>query len=208
MLDDHARFCLHFGPLADKTGKSVREALWETFGEHGLPDEMLMDNGDCWGSISKAPTAFECWLMLLGIRPVHGRPHHPQTQGKVERFHLTAKTELGDRLAMESMEEARREIRPFVQRYNWVRPHDALGGAVPGSRYRSFPRTRPPLLPKHEIPEGVPSRKVAREGTFSYGGTEYRLGKGMAGHRVAIKEAERGLRLYFAGFPLPYLSEL
>jgi len=70
----------------------------ELFGEHGVPKEMLMDNGDCWGSLSQMPTEFEAWLMKQGVRPIHGRPWHPQTQGKVERFHRTAKLELGHEL--------------------------------------------------------------------------------------------------------------
>ena len=83
VLDDSGRFCLKFGPIPDKTAPSVKAALWELFGQHGLPESMLMDNGDCWGGhgVTKGPNRFEVWLMLLGIRPIHGRPFHPQTQG-------------------------------------------------------------------------------------------------------------------------------
>jgi transposase InsO family protein len=208
-LDDHGRYCLHFGPVPDKTGASVRAALWELFGEHGLPKEMLMDNGDCWGSVlSKSPTAFEVWLMLLGVRPVHGRPGHPQTQGKVERFHRTAKIELGQALVQPTLEAARAAIEPFVDRYNWVRPHDALGGAVPGSRYAPFPRKRPERLPEHEIPEGALSRAVDGDGFLSYAGDLYRIGRGLAGQRVVLREDELGIRAFLQGFPLAYLHEL
>ena len=208
VLDDHGRFCLAFEPVPDKTGASVKAALWEVFGRHGLPDEILTDNGDCWGSVSKAPTAFEAWLMLLGVRPVHGRPGHPQTQGKVERFHRTAKDEMGERLVRASIEEARRETAAFVARYNWVRPHDALGGAVPGSRYAPFPRKRPDALPEHRIPAGALSRKVDDAGNLSYRGEGYRIGRGLAGQRVVLREEEYGLRAFFQGCPLPYLQEL
>ena len=146
--------------------------------------------------------------MLFGIRPIHGRPYHPQTQGKVERFHRTAKEELGPRLFQPDIESARRVFHPFVHQYNWIRPHDSLGGKVPGSRYLKFPKQRPDKLPEHHIPEGAISRSVYETGRFNYKGDSYRIGKGLAGQRIIIAEAELGPRIYFAGFPIVYLSEL
>lgn len=209
VLDDYGRYGFFFGPLPDKTAKSVQGALWELFGEHGLPESMLMDNGDCWGAVlSKCPTMFEVWLMLLGIRPIHGRPRHPQTQGKVERFHGTVQLEMGSRLVQPTLELARAECEAFLKRYNWVRPHDALAGEVPGSRYAPFERQRPDRLPEHRIPEGATSRKVLDNGCFHFDGKEYRIGKGLLGQRVVIKEDLLGLRTFFQDFPLPYLFEL
>lgn len=209
VLDDYGRFCLAFEPLPDKTGKSVTGKLWEVFGRHGLPDSMLMDNGDCWGSpYSRSVTKVEAWLMLLGIKPIHGRVCHPQTQGKVERFHLTAKLEVGAELIQKSPEDARPILQAFVERYNWVRPHDALCGEVPGSRYNPFPRPRPDHFPKHEIPEGVLKRKVDGYGMFSYKGTIYNIGNGLDHQTIAIQEDMLGMRVFFAGFPLAYIHDL
>jgi len=146
--------------------------------------------------------------MRLGIFPSHGKPGHPQTQGKVERFHKTAKLELGERLVQPSIEEAREVLRPFVDRYNWVRPHESLGQAVPGSRYAPFPLPYDPSEPPHQIPPGVLSRVVDDHGFFSYKGCLYKIGKGLTKERVLIKEDEFGLRAFYAGFPLSYLSEL
>lgn len=209
VLDDHARYCLGFGPVPDKTGPSVQAFLWELFGLHGLPDSMLMDNGDCWGAVgSWSPTAFEAWLMRLGIRPIHGRPGHPQTQGKVERFHLTAKNEMGARLFDPDAERSARACREFVERYNWVRPHDALAGAVPGSRYAPFPRRRPDTLPRPEPKPGDLTRKVGNAGCITFKQREYKVGRGLIGQHVQIREDDAGSRVYFANFPLAYLSEL
>jgi transposase InsO family protein len=209
VLDDHGRFCLSFEPVPDKTGKSVKAVLWEVFGEHGLPASMLMDNGDCWGApTSKVPTAFCVWLMKLGIHPIHGRPCHPQTQGKVERFHKTAKLEMGHSLVQPSIDLARTSCKSFVDRYNWLRPHDSLGGATPGSLYERFSRKRPASLPKHEIPEGTPYRLVDPEGRIYYKGRQYKVGKGLSAEHVVLKEDEFGMRLFFMDYPLPYLFEL
>ena len=209
VLDDYGRFCLAFEPLPDKSGRSVTKTLWELFGRHGLPDSMLMDNGDCWGSPnSRSVNKVEAWLMLLGIKPIHGRIYHPQTQGKVERFHGTAKLELGASLVQESCEAVRPLLHDFVERYNWVRPHDALGGKAPGSRYQPFPRKRPDKFPEHQIPEGALRRKVDGSGKFWYKNREYNIGNGLDHQTIAIQEDLLGMRVFFAGFPLAYIHEL
>jgi transposase InsO family protein len=209
VLDDHARYCLGFGPVPDKTGPTVQAFLWDLFGTHGLPDSMLMDNGDCWGAIrSWSPTAFESWLMRLGIRPIHGKPNHPQTQGKVERFHKTAKLEIGSPLYDQDINVSCLACQAFVKRYNWVRPHDALAGAVPGSRYTLFPRKRPGVLPTPEPRAGDLTRKVGDAGCITFKQREYKVGRGLVGQHVQLRQDEGGLRVYFADFPLAYLSEL
>ena len=208
VLDDATRFCLRFAPVQDKTGATVFSVLWDMFEEHGLPIQMLCDNGDCWGAPgSKCPTAFEAKLMLLGIEPIHGRPRHPQTQGKVERFHGTVKLEVGLRLVQPTIELARPVCRAFTDRYNWVRPHEALGGVTPGSRYTPSPRKRPDRLPEHEIPEGALSRKVDDNGCISIKARAFKVGKGLIGQRVVIRDDDLGPRIYFAGFPIAYLFE-
>jgi transposase InsO family protein len=210
VVDDYERFCLMFGPVPDKRGESVKAALWTLFGEHGLPDEMLMDNGDCWGGQgrSKGPTAFEAWLMRLAIRPIHGRPYHPQTQGKVERFHKTAVVEMGQRLVQPTIELAKLACDEFVSRYNWERPHEAIDMKIPGSLYVPWQRRRPDAPPDHVPEDGQIVRRVDQKGIFRFKGEDYYLGQGLYKESIIIKEAEFGMRVYYAGFPLPYLAEL
>lgn len=209
VLDDHARYGLGFGPVPDKTGPSVQDFLWEIFGEHGLPDQMLMDNGDCWGAWhSWSPTAFEVWLMKLAVEPIHGSPRHPQTQGKVERFHKTAKLEIGDLLFHKDPRVCQRACQEFLQRYNWKRPHDALAGQVPGSRYAPFPRRRPDVLPQPVPEPGDIVRKVLQNGIICYKQNHYKVGRGLVGEHVFLREDVGGLRVFFSKFPLAYISEL
>jgi len=208
VLDDAHRFCLRFVPLADRTTETVFSVLWDLFGDYGLPLEILCDNGDCWGPAGyRGPTKLEVLLMLLGVKTTHGRISHPQTQGKVERFHGTARLELGPRLVQPTIEDAKGVYREFANRYNWVRPHEALGFATPGSLYRPSPRKRPDRLPEHDVPEGAVSRAVDHCGRFSFDGIHYRAGKGLAGRRIVIKNDELGPRIHFAGFDLAYLWE-
>jgi transposase InsO family protein len=209
VLDDCRRFCLGFEPVPDKTGASVKEVLWGVFERHGVPAQALMDNGDCWAALgSKGPSAVEAWLMLLGVEPIHGRPHHPQTQGKVERFHRTAAVELGSRLLQGSIKGARDVYRPFVERYNWVRPHEALGMKTPGSLFAPVRPPRPARVPEHEIPEGAKTRKVDDQGYFSFGGKCLRIGAGLGGQTIVIAETELGRMIRFAGFDIALLEDL
>lgn len=209
VLDDHSRYCFTFEAVRDKQGETVRSVLWELFGEHGLPDSMLMDNGDCWGSTqARMPTRFEAWLLRLGIRPIHGRPRHPQTQGKVERFHRTAALELGSLLVQPDIATVQPILRDWLTCYNWVRPHDALGGKVPGNLYQPFGRRRPAEEPAHEIPEGALSRRVDSIGWFSFGGTLYKAGRGLIGESVVLRETELGMCVSYAGVDYALLSKL
>ena len=210
VLDDHSRMSMLFEPVKDKTGETVFAALWEMFADTGLPLQMLMDNGDCWGSVSykRCPTTFEAKLWRLGIKTTHGRPRHPQTQGKVERFHRTALREVGLAMFDANVERSRAACQAFRDRYNWVRPHESLGGRVPGSAYTPATRKRPDKLPEHYIPEGAITRMVQQGGLFYFKGTEYLIGKGLIGQRIELRDEELGMRIYYAGFPLFYTHEL
>ena len=135
VLDDHSRFSLVLQACADERGETVRCVLTSAFRRYGLPAAMLMDNGAPWGSDHDHPfTAFSLWLIRLGIRVAHGRAYHPQTQGKDERFHRTLKFEVLRHFNFTTLAHCQREFEHFRERYNLVRPHDALGLATPASR--------------------------------------------------------------------------
>ncbi|MCM7520449.1 IS481 family transposase, partial [Enterobacter chengduensis] len=74
--------------------ETVQQQLVSVFERYGLPDRMTMDNGAPWGDTTGTWTALELWLMRLGIKVGHSRPYHPQTQGKLERFHRSLKAEV------------------------------------------------------------------------------------------------------------------
>ena len=151
--DDHSRFALVLNACADERGETVRGVLTGALRRYGLPAALLMDNGPPWGADHDHPvTAFSLWLSRLGIRVAHGRAYHPQTQGKEERFHRTLKFELLRHFNFTTRAHGQREFDHFRDRYNLVRPHDALGLATPASRYRSSPIPFPNDLPPVEYP--------------------------------------------------------
>jgi transposase InsO family protein len=200
VIDDASRMCLHFAPIKDKTRESVLAALWKMFEETGLPESVLMDNGDCWGTHTRrCPTTFEAQLWKLGIRTTHGRPGHPQTQGKVERFHRTAKEEMGEALLCNDVDTFRQSCEAFRTRYNWVRPHDALGQDVPGLHYKPSQRLRPDSMPAPATIPGLIVRRVQDTGHFSFEGKFYKVGKGLAYEPIQIEIQNQTLIIHFAG---------
>ena len=95
ILDDHSRFAIALQACARNTRNITQTALIQVFRRYGLPDRITCDNGSPWGSGGRSYyTALGVWLMRLGIGVSHSRPHHPQTQGKDERFHRTLEAEL------------------------------------------------------------------------------------------------------------------
>lgn len=95
LLDDHSRFSLAVKAFPNERGKSLMLYLETIFREYGLPLQINVDNGNPWGhSGNTNHTSFSVWLLRLGILVTHSRPKHPQTNGKIERFHRTLKQEL------------------------------------------------------------------------------------------------------------------
>jgi transposase InsO family protein len=192
VLDDHSRFLLALRPCTDVANRTAWNVLWDVFGEYGLPETLLCDNAfSTHDTVRCGVSWFEARLIRLGIRPVHGRPYHPQTQGKVERFHGTLVREVYPRLDTTSVAAFTAGLdRWRVGVYNAVRPHEALGDQPPVTRWRPSPRLRPRELPAVEYPPGAVVRKVGSNGLFSYRGARILAGEGLAGEPVRIADAD------------------
>jgi transposase InsO family protein len=202
VLDDYSRFLLGVEVCADQRTETVQAVLTTLFRLCGLPEGLLADNGAPWGTTQTEHqlTRLSVWLIRLGIRVRHGRPYHPQTQGKVERAMRTLQAEVlrgrsyADAAAVQAACDAWRLT------YNTWRPHEALGLATPASRYQPspvpFPETLPPLL---YLPDDV-VRKVSNPGCISFEGTTWRISKALIGETVALRPTETDgvLRVYYA----------
>ncbi len=205
VLDDHSRFALGLEACGDERGLTVQARLSEIFRRYGLPWRLLVDNGSPWGDAADNPdTQLTAWLMRLDVLVSHGRPYHPQTQGKAERFHrsLTAEVLTGPPPA--DLADCQRRFDAWRHVYNSERPHEALGLAVPLARYRPSARPFPEILPAVEYDGTDAVRRVDRYGHISWKGRPFHIGRAFQGHPVAIRPtAQDGcFAVHFCRYPI------
>lgn len=188
VLDDHSRFHLALIACPDEQGATVQSHLTDLFRRYGLPERILCDNGSPWGTSGSTArsTSLGVWLLRLGIGLGHGRPLHRPTQGQEERLHRTLKAEVLQGRTFADRADCQRRFDPFRETYNHRRPHEALGLAVPASRYRPSDRPYPEILPSWESGPGDEVRQVSTDGTISFRGRPFELGKGFRGEFVAV----------------------
>jgi transposase InsO family protein len=191
ILDDHSRFVLPIKACSDERSDTVKSHLIRVFHENGIPKRMTMDNGSPWGySRTQMHTRLTAWLIQIGIKVSHSRPNHPQTQGKLERFHRTLKLELLSQYFFESLAEAQEGLDWWRRIYNEERPHAALNLETPAKRYKISERAYPEVLPKIEYGEGYEVRKVQQKGFISFKGKEYKISDAFCGLPVGLKVSE------------------
>ena len=119
-------------------------------GRYGLPASVLSDNAAVFSGASRqGKVLWESECERLGVRVVHSTPYHPQTCGKVERFHQTLKRYLAHQPPARSIAQLQAQLDHFRREYNQRRPHRALGGRTPlaawNARIKATPATRTEL---------------------------------------------------------------
>ncbi|HEY8994097.1 MAG TPA: IS481 family transposase, partial [Lacunisphaera sp.] len=203
VLDDCSRYLVGLHACADEQGATVRQHLERIFTRYGLPDSILCDNGAPWGGIAEH-TALTVWLLRLGVQVIHGRPRHPQTQGKDERFHRTLQTDLLARHDWRDLVQAQRRFHVYRQLYNHQRPHEAIDLNVPAARYRPSARSLPPRLPVAEYASGTLVRPVKSKGEITFRNRFIYVGRAFIGLPVALHPlaADGHYRLCYAAFTL------
>jgi transposase InsO family protein len=193
VLDDYSRFVVGLRACANEQAQTVQAELTNTFRRYGLPHQILTDNGSPWGDSDRS--CYSClsvWLLRLGIGVLHGRPYHPQTQGKDERFHRTLKVELLCRMSAVDVSSCQPEFDRFRDEYNQERPHEALGLKVPISRYQISALAFPEVLPPLEYGSDLAVRKVGDKGRLSYCGHRCHIGQAFEGMRVGLRPSPSG----------------
>ena len=144
-IDDHSRFCVAGGLVERATSKAVCAVLAASLHRHGIPDEILTDNGKVFtGRFGPRPVEvlFDRICRENGISHRHTAVRSPTTTGKIERFHQSLRREfLADR-SFSSHEAAQAELDAWVSDYNTQRPHQALEMATPASRFGLQPLSK------------------------------------------------------------------
>lgn len=186
VLDDHSRYAVGLYALLTLEGRSVTRALRDCFEQHGVPDAMLMDHGAPWWGASNPAglSQLSIWLLRQGITLLHGRVRHPQTQGKVERFHRT----LGERLRFwgvpQTFGDFQGAFAAFQHEYNEIRPHESLGQIPPAHRFARSRRAYCPAPPAWEYPPGAQVGTVDQAGMLTVAGRRWFISEALRGERV------------------------
>jgi len=197
VIDDHSRYVIALEATARPEGALVRRHLERAFDECGLPEAMLMDRGIPWWNWQSfaGSTQLSLWLMRQGIRLCFAGIRHPQTQGKVERFHGSLERALNHRGV--PAEDHQQWLDAFRREHNHIRPHEALQMQTPASRWQPSPRPYQPNPPAWEYPEGAWTLKIDSHGTIDIHDQSYPIAKSLIGERVHVVEAEKRYLIYY-----------
>jgi transposase InsO family protein len=197
VLDDHSRYLVGLEQIGSTRGEAVRERLEGIFRSHGVPDAMLMDHGVPWWSARAAAgwTQLLVWMMQQGVRCCFSGVGHPQTQGKVERFHG-------------ALEQARRRpdgqrwleqdwLDAFRHEYNHLRPHEALGMRTPASLWRPSPRPYDPVPAAWDYGQGADVRRVDAQGHIYVSNQPWHISRALAAQTVALERIDHRVLIFF-----------
>ena len=197
VLDDHSRYLVGLEQIGTTRADAVRERLETIFRTYGVPDAMLMDHGvPWWSSQSEAGwTHVTVWLMQLGIRCYLSGIRHPQTQGKVERFHG-------------ALERARRRpggqhwleqswLDSFRHEYNHLRPHEALGMRTPASCWQPSPRPYDPAPPQWDYGQGAVVRRVDSSGHIYLNNHYWFVSRALVAQTLALQTVDQRVLIFF-----------
>lgn len=201
IVDDHSRLCVAARAFVTTRSPDVVRTLHKAAERLGLPESLLTDNGAIFTASPRRNDsgAIEPELLSLGIRSKHSRPYHPQTCGKVERFHQTLKRHLAKQVTATTKKQLQVQLDAFAIYYNDVRPHRALGRRTPSqafaARERSYPRG--PMIDCTGY--RVRHDKIDRKGsvTLRHKGRLHHIGIGAAyrGWRVVMLVAGLDVRI-------------
>ena len=188
VIDDCSRFCLGIFPKNNTLG--VTQSMEQVFKQYGLPNAILSDNGGQFAGFKGGYTQFEKWLMELDVLPIHGRPLHPQTQGKIERFHRTMKNELLKRKSFLDLADADRHLSEWRTKYNEVRPHEAIDMRCPADVYIPSERKYPDKIKPYEYDGTYRILKVNFKGYLRFDRKEFYLSETMVGAELELRPSE------------------
>jgi transposase InsO family protein len=144
LLDDHSRFCLASVALRTVKAPDVLETFYLAAESYGYPAKFLSDNAAVFsGKSRRGRVVLETELDRLGIESKHSSPYHPQTCGKVERFHQTLKRYLQRQAPAENLAQLQLQLDCFRLYYNQQRPHRSVDGRTPFQAFHARLKARP-----------------------------------------------------------------
>ena len=192
-VDDHSRFCIATGIVERPTAPAVCAVFVQALRRHGVPEEILTDNGKVFtnrrGRFTLAETVFDRICRENGIVHRLTAVRSPTTTGKIERFHKTLKEELLTDNRFETIDEAQASVDAWVSTYNRDRPHQSLGMLTPVARFHAGPAPEPQEITSAIFDEDCVEvqRRVAGRGHVSLAYHQYGLGRAYAGKIITVR---------------------
>jgi transposase InsO family protein len=200
IIDDHSRLCLASRAFVTVRSPDVVRTMHRAAAAWGYPEAFLTDNGAIFTASARGGlAAMQTELLSLGISSKHSRPYHPQTCGKVERFHQTLKRYLAKQQPATTKKQLQRQLDTFVAAYNHVRPHRALARRTPADAFTAREKAHPVGPRIDTLGYRVRHDRVSKKGnvTLRYRGRLHHIGVGAAfkGWRVILLVAGRDIRI-------------
>lgn len=200
-LDDRSRVALASSSFRSVKARDVARSFRSASKRFGLPASVLSDNAAVFRGRQGGKVILELTLERLAIVFKHSTPNHPQTCGKVERFHQTLKRFLGKQTPAESLAELQFQLDAFREYYNHVRPHRALNRQTPMSVFKALIKAKPTASP------AAVDHRVRRDKIDAFGKVTLRyLGK-LRHIPVGLAHKNRKVRLLVAGADVRVITE-
>jgi transposase InsO family protein len=198
LLDDHSRYAVALQGTWTTRAQPVQQRLEEAFQQCGVPQAMLMDHGTPWWNMKAVhgATWLTVWLMKQGIRLYFSGYRHPQTQGKVERFHGAMAAAL-KRRGYPRLQERQRWLDEFRHEYNHVRPHEALGMQTPATVWCKSDRAYDPNPQPWQYEPGSELVKVAGDGQIWIERQRWEISRALVGEWVQLIRLSDRILVYY-----------
>ena len=191
--DAHSRYLLACEALPSTAHSGAEPVFERLFREHGLPGRIRTDNGGPFASKALCGLSrLSVWWIKLGIKADRIQPGCPQQNGRHERMHRTLKAET-TRPPGATLSDQQDRFDDFQTEYNEVRPHQALKGAVPASRYAHSSRKMPKRCPEPQYPGHAEVRKVSTTGEVKFKNRPLFVSAVLAGEYVGLEEIDDGV---------------
>lgn len=208
-IDDHSRFCVIAHVVPRATARPVCDALLEGLARHGVPEQILTDNGKVFtGKLGRRPAnvLFDRICLNNGIRHLLTAPYSPTTTGKIERLHKTMRAEFFAGRVFDSARQAQAELDVWVEHYNHQREHQAIGDVAPIRRFELAEHRAVEIVsgeveiePATAVRSRSVLRRVDRYGRIRILAHRYHVGRYLAGEQVAVESRDGLLHITHAG---------
>jgi len=198
VLDDHSRYAIALQGTWSTKAEPVKQRLIEAFESCGVPDEMLMDHGTPWWNMKAVAgwTWLTVWIMRQGIQLHFSGYRHPQTQGKVERFHGALGAAM-KRRGIPATNDRQVWLDEFRHEYNHVRPHEALAMKTPAAVWKKSERRYVAKPPVWEYEMGAEVHKLSTVGQLQLTGRRWEISRALAGECVQVVRVDGRVLVYY-----------